>query len=189
MNAEEALQRLKEGNQRYVAGAPTTTAQGDSDRKPLTGGQSPYAIILSCADSRVVPELAFDTGLGEIFIIRVAGNVANVSSIASIEYAVANLGTKLIVVMGHESCGAVGAAVAGGDAGPNLNQLVGYISPSVKKLGADAPLDRIIKDNANNSANTLTAESKIIADAVESGGVKILTAYYSLDSGQVEFGV
>lgn len=189
MNAEEALNRLKEGNQRYVANSPVTGTQGNESRQELTGGQSPYAIILSCADSRVVPELTFDTGLGEIFIIRVAGNVANVSSIASIEYAIANLGSKLIVVMGHESCGAVGAAVAGGDAGPNLNQLVGYITPSVKKLGADAPLDRIVKDNANNSAQTLLDQSKIIADAVESEGVKIVTAYYSLASGGVDFGV
>ena len=189
MNAEQALNRLKEGNVRYVSNSPSTAIQGTEARQKLTGGQSPYAIILSCADSRVVPELVFDTGLGEIFIIRVAGNVANVSSIASIEYAVANLGTKLIVVMGHESCGAVGAAVAGGDAGPNLNQLVGYIAPSVKKLGADAPLERIIKDNANNSAKTLLDQSEIIANAVNSGEVKIITAYKNLSTGEVEFGV
>jgi carbonic anhydrase len=189
MNAEKALKRLQEGNQRYVANSPSTAIQGTDARQELTGGQSPFAIILSCADSRVVPELAFDAGLGEIFTIRVAGNVANVSSIASVEYAVANLGTKLIIVMGHESCGAVGAAVAGGDAGPNLNQLLGYIAPSVKKLGADAPLDRIVKDNANTSAQTLVDQSEIIANAVESGGVKIVSAYYSLSSGAVEFGV
>ena len=189
MNAEQALNRLQEGNKRYVANNPTTATQGTDVRQKLTGGQSPYAIILSCSDSRVVPELAFDAGLGEVFIIRVAGNVANVSSIASIEYAVANLGSKLIVVMGHESCGAVGAAVAGGDAGPNLNQLVGYITPSVKKLGADAPFDRIVKDNANNAAKTLVDQSEIIANAVKTGGVKIVTAYKNLASGEVEFGV
>lgn len=189
MNAQEALNRLKEGNSRFVSGSPSTAVQGDDARAALTSGQSPYAIILSCADSRVVPEQAFDTGLGEIFIIRVAGNVANTSSIASIEYAVANLGTKLIVVMGHQSCGAVGAAVAGGDAGPNLNKLVSYITPSVEKLGADANIDDIIKDNANHSAATLMNNSQIIADAVDSGAVKIVSAYYSLATGGVEFEV
>ena len=189
MNSQEALNRLTEGNNRFVNGTPTTIVQGDAERGALTGGQSPYAIILSCADSRVVPEQAFDTGLGEVFIIRVAGNVANTSSIASIEYAVANLGTKLIVVMGHESCGAVGAAIAGGDAGPNLNKLVSYITPTVEKLGTEADVDTIIKENANHSAATLMSNSKIIADAVNSGDVKIVSAYYSLATGAVEFNV
>lgn len=189
MNAQDALTRLKEGNSRFVNNSPTTEVQGDDAREALTGGQSPYAIILSCADSRVVPEQAFDTGLGEIFIIRVAGNVANTSSIASIEYAVANLGTKLIVVMGHQSCGAVGAAIAGGDNGPNLNKLVSYILPAVDKLGAEANMDDIIKENANVSAATLMNSSKIIDDAVNSGGVEIVSAYYSLQTGEVDFDV
>ena len=189
MNASEALNRLKEGNERFVGASPSTPAQGDSERGALTGGQSPYAIILSCADSRVVPELAFDTGLGEIFIIRVAGNVANTSSIASIEYAVAHLGTKLIVTMGHQSCGAVAAAIQGGDNGFNLNQLVSYIKPSVDKLGADADADAIIKENANESARTLVGRSDIIKNAVESDDVQIVSAYYHLDSGKVDFEV
>ena len=189
MDANEALNKLKEGNNRYVNGNPTTSAQANEQRAALTKGQSPFAIILSCADSRVVPELAFDTGLGEIFIIRVAGNVANTSSIASIEYAVAHLGTKLVVAMGHQSCGAVGAAVAGGDAGPNLNKLLSYIQPSVTKLGDDGDLDAIIKDNANNSVATLMSSSQIISDAVAKDGVEIVSAYYSLETGVVEFGV
>ena len=189
MNSTEALNRLKEGNTRFVNANPSTPAQGDAARSTLTTGQSPYAIVLSCADSRVVPELAFDTGLGEIFIIRVAGNVANTSSIASIEYAVAHLGTKLIVCMGHQSCGAVGAAIQGGDNGFNLNQLVSYIKPSVDKLGTDAPVDEIIKENANNSAQTLLDRSEIIKNAVASEGVQIVSAYYHLDSGKVDFEV
>ncbi len=189
MNSTQALDRLKDGNNRFITATPNTPVQGSNERAALTGGQSPFAIILSCADSRVVPETIFDTGLGEIFIIRVAGNVANTSSIASIEYAVAHLGSKLIVTMGHQSCGAVGAAVAGGDNGPNLNKLVSYITPSVDKLGSDAPLDAIIKANANNSAETLINSSTIIGDAVKSGDVKIVSAYYNLDSGKVEFDV
>lgn len=187
MNSSEALQRLKDGNARFVSGAPSTAVQDSGVRAGLTGGQSPYAIILSCADSRVVPEQAFDTGLGEIFIIRVAGNVANTSSIASIEYAVAHLGSKLIVVMGHESCGAVTAAAQGGDNGPNINKLVSYIQPAVEKIGADGELDTIIKENAKVSAADLLSKSTIISDAVASGEVKIVPAYYSLSTGEVHF--
>lgn len=189
MNASEALNRLKEGNERFVGGSPTTPPTSDSTKQESTKGQAPYAIILSCADSRVSPELTFDTGIGEIFILRVAGNVANTSTIASIEYAVAHLGTKLIVVMGHESCGAVGAAVAGGDNGPNLNKLVSYIQPAVDKLGSGAELADIVKDNANNSANTLVESSEIISNAVKNESVEIVSAYYKLGNGQVEFDV
>jgi carbonic anhydrase len=187
MNSQEALSRLKEGNSRFVSGNRNTSAVSSNDLQGLTGGQSHYDIILSCADSRVAPELTFDTGIGEIFIIRVAGNVANPSSMASIEYAVAHLGTKLIVVMGHQSCGAVGAAIAGGDNGPNLNTLVSYITPSVEKLGKDAPIDDIINANASHSASELMAKSDIISNAVNNDGVKIVTAYYHLDNGAVDF--
>ncbi len=187
MNWEDALSRLKSGNENFTTDQLEGKQQNAERRDVLSGGQSPYAIILSCADSRVVPELAFDTGLGELFVIRVAGNVANTSTIASIEYAIANLGTKLIVVMGHQSCGAVGAAVQGGDAGPNLNRLVSYITPSVEKLGSDANLTDIIRDNADNSAKTLVEKSQIITNAIEENGVKVITAYYHLDSGRVDF--
>ena len=138
MNWEEALEKLRIGNDHFVNDKLDRKLQNSQRRHELTDGQYPDAIILSCADSRVVPELAFDTGLGELFVVRVAGNVANASSIASIEYAVANLGTKLIVVIGHESCGAVVAAIKGGDNGPNLNTLLGYVQPSIEKLGAGA---------------------------------------------------
>ncbi len=187
MNWEDSLSRLKTGNKNYVLDKLEGKFQDSERRGGLTNGQSPYAIILSCADSRVVPELMFDTGLGEIFVIRVAGNVANTSTIASIEYAIAHLGTKLIVVMGHQSCGAVAAAVEGGDAGPNLNRLISYIQPSVNQLGTDADLADIVKDNAKNSASTIKEKSQIISDAMDQNGAKIITAYYHLDSGQVDF--
>lgn len=187
MNAQEALERLKSGNERFVNGTSNTPVQDNSFRRKLVEGQAPYAIILSCADSRVAPELAFDTGVGEIFVLRVAGNVANPSTIASIEYAVAHLGTKLIVVMGHQSCGAVGAAVQGGDNGPNLNKLVSYITPAVEALGKEAPLADIVHKNAENSAETLVSQSSIIGNAVTSDGVEIVTAYYSLETGGVSF--
>ena len=119
-SAESVIERLKAGNARFVEDKLDGQLQDSKRREGLTGGQEPYAIILSCADSRVVPELAFDVGLGEIFVVRVAGNVANTSSIASIEYAVAHIGSPVLIVLGHQACGAVTAAIGGGDNGLSL---------------------------------------------------------------------
>ena len=149
LSAEKALEKLKAGNKNFVSDKLNGHLQDSSRRKSLTGGQNPYAIILSCADSRVVPELTFDTGLGEIFVIRVAGNVANTSTTASIEYAVAHLGVNLIVVLGHESCGAVTAAVAGGDNGYNLNHLLAHISPAIA-ASRKKDVNSVVKKNAKN---------------------------------------
>lgn len=187
MTIQETIERLKVGNERFVADVLDGKLQDSSRRENLTGGQEPYAIILSCADSRVVPELAFDTGLGELFVVRVAGNVANSSSIASVEYAVAHCGSKVIVVLGHQSCGAVTAAVAGGDNGYNINHLLSHITPAIHACGADASINDVVKKNADLTAKELTSRSKIIGDAVASGNVKIVPAYYNLDSGQVDF--
>ena len=181
------MDRLKAGNARFVKDSLDGKLQDSNRRSSLTGGQQPYAIILSCADSRVVPELAFDTGLGELFVIRVAGNIANNSTIASIEYAVAHLGTPVIVVMGHQSCGAVTAAVAGGDNGHHLNHLVAHLVPAVNAAGSDADINTVVKKNAELTATDLKNRSAIIRDAVESGKVKIVPAYYRLDDGAVEW--
>lgn len=186
MTGKEALQRLQEGNERFVADKLDGKLNDSSRRNDLTGGQSPYAIVLSCADSRVVPELAFDTGLGEIFVIRVAGNVANTESIASIEYAVAHLGTKLIMVLGHQSCGAVTAAISGGNNGYNLNILLSQIAPAIADAGDGAEVNTVVKKNAENVAADLSSRSSIIADAVANGGLEIVPAYYNLDSGKVD---
>jgi len=182
---EEALNRLKRGNENFVNDKLDGELNDSSRRQVLESGQSPYAIILSCADSRVVPELSFDTGLGEVFVIRVAGNVANVSSIASIEYAVAHLGVNLIVVLGHESCGAVTAAIAGGDNGNNLNTLLGYIKPAIDQTPSKK-LDEVIKCNAGVSAEKMVQDSAILSEAVKSG-LKIIPGYYNLGSGKVDF--
>lgn len=187
MTPNEVLQRLKDGNVRFENDQLEGSLQNGTRRKELTGGQKPYAIILSCADSRVVPELAFDTGLGELFVIRVAGNVANSSSIASIEYAVAHLGTTLIVVLGHQSCGAVTAAVSGGDNGYNLNHLLSHITPAIAASDEGASVNDVVKKNAEMTAKELASRSAIIGDAVANGGVQIVPAYYNLDSGKVEF--
>lgn len=187
MTSKEALQRLKEGNQRFVTDKLEHKLEDTARRADLTSGQQPHTIVLSCADSRVVPELAFDMGLGEIFVLRVAGNVANTSTIASIEYAVAHLGSSLIVVLGHQSCGAVTAAVNGGDNGYNLNHLLAHISPAIATSGDGAAVNDVVKKNAQLNAKELVERSSIIGGAVKGGKVEITSAYYNLDSGKVDF--
>jgi carbonic anhydrase len=184
---EESLSRLKEGNVRFTEDKLDGKLQNSSRRQELKDGQQPYAIVLSCADSRVVPELTFDTGLGELFVIRVAGNVANAESIASIEYAVAHLGVNLILVLGHESCGAVTAAIAGGDNGHNLNLLLAHIQPAISATdGAD--VNTVVKKNAELTAGDLTDRSKILREAVETEKrLKIISGYYNLKSGTVDY--
>ncbi|MEQ9423650.1 MAG: carbonic anhydrase [Cyclobacteriaceae bacterium] len=186
MTAQEVIQRLKEGNARFKTDSLEHKLQDQPRRDELKDGQKPWAIILSCADSRVAPELTFDTGLGELFICRVAGNIANTSSIASIEYAVAHLGTPVIVVLGHESCGAVGAAMAGGDNGYNLNHLLAHVTPALAAAGDGASTEKVVKENAKLNAEELKTRSSIISGAVSAGKVKIVSAYYKLD-GEVEF--
>ena len=187
MSVENTIQRLKDGNARFVEDKLDGKLQNSTRRDELTSGQAPFAVILSCADSRVVPELAFDAGLGELFVVRVAGNIANKSSMASIEYCVAHCGSKLVVVLGHQSCGAVTAAVSGGDNGPNLNHLLEHIQPAVSASGADASIEAVVKKNASMTVDNLIANSAILKDAVENGGVQIVPAYYNLDSGKVDF--
>ncbi len=187
MKPEEVIQRLKDGNARFTSDTMKRELQDAARRKDLTSGQDPWAIVLSCADSRVAPELTFDTGLGELFVCRVAGNVANTSSIASIEYAVANLKTPVIVVLGHESCGAVGAALAGGDNGYNLNHLLAHIVPAMAASGDGADVATVVKKNAELNAEALVSRSSIIKDAVSSGALKIVSAYYNLETGAVDF--
>lgn len=187
MKADKVLERLKEGNKRFTKDNLEAKLQDKSRRKDLTGGQEPYAIILSCADSRVVPELAFDAGLGELFVVRVAGNIANSSSIASIEYAVAHLKTPVIVVLGHENCGAVTAAMNGGDNGYNLNHLVSHITPAISASRKGAPVNTVVKKNAKLNAEELSARSAIIKKAVDSGKLQVVPAYYNLGTGKVNF--
>ena len=187
MTIQEVIGRLEAGNKNFVNDKLDGKLQNSSRRSSLTAGQEPYAIILSCADSRVVPELAFDAGLGELFVIRVAGNVANNSSIASIEYAVAHLGTTVIVVLGHESCGAVTAAIGGGDNGHNLNHLLSHITPAIAASEKGAAVNDVVKKNAELTGTELKNRSAIIRDAVESGKVKIVPAFYNLGSGAVDW--
>lgn len=181
VSATDALSRLKKGNELYVSDSSHVDGT-NSIRETLVNGQSPYAIVLSCADSRVIPESIFNANPGELFVVRVAGNIANTSSIASIEYAVAHLRTQLIVVLGHESCGAVTAALAGGDNGYNLNHLCAHIAPAVAK-SQSSEVNDVVKTNAKLNAEDLKSRSQIISNS----GVEIVPAYYHLSSGAVDF--
>ena len=187
MTAESILIRLQKGNKNFVEDNLQRNIQTMSNRKSLVKGQSPHTIVLNCSDSRVVPELIFDAGLGELFVVRVAGNVANTCSIASIEYAVAHLKSIVLIVLGHESCGAIKAAVDGGDCGHNLNHLLGHISPAINASEKNASVTDITKKNAQLTTQELMNQSSIIKDAVELGNLKIVSAYYHLSTGKVDF--
>lgn len=186
MTKQDVITRLVEGNRRFVADQLQNEHRDNVRRAELIEGQKPYAIVLSCADSRVVPELVFDAGLGELFVVRVAGNVANNSSIASIEYAVAHLGSQVIVVLGHQNCGAVTAAIEGGDNGHNLNHLLSHIVPALAASPTGASVNDVVKTNAQLTATEMLSRSSIIRKAYESDRLSIVPAYYHLDSGEVE---
>ena len=181
--AKEALDKIKVGNEQYVEDKEHVGTD-KKIRESLITGQDPYAIVLSCADSRVVPESIFDANAGELFVLRVAGNIANTSTIASIEYAVAHLGTKLIIVLGHESCGAVTAALAGGDNGYNLNHLCSHIVPAIA-ASESSEVNDVVRMNAKITCKDLVSRSEIIANAVNNG-LEIVSAFYNLSNGKVD---
>lgn len=185
---QEALEKLKEGNKHFVSDKLDGKLQNSSRRNELISGQHPSAIILSCSDSRVVPEFAFDTGLGELFVIRIAGNVATITVLASIEYAVANLDVKLIVVMGHESCGAITVALEDheGEEEKNFRHLFRYLAPAMRAV-KEKTINNIVKKNAELTGFSIYKNSRIIQKAVDDQQVKIISAYYHLDSGKVDF--
>jgi carbonic anhydrase len=187
MKTDQVLKRLSEGNARFVSDRLRGDLQITIKRESLIDVQEPYAIVLSCADSRVVPELIFDAGLGELFVVGVAGNVASRSSFASIEFAVTHLKTKLIIVMGHQNCGAVTAAINGADNGPYINQLLSLINPAIAASPKLASVNDVAKKNAELTAEVLKNKSKIIKNVVDKNEVKIVSAYYNLDSGKVDF--
>ena len=186
MSIESNLDRLKIGNTNYVNDNLNNDLQDSSRRKDVVGGQNPFAVVLTCSDSRIVPELIFDTGIGELFVIRVAGNVANPSSIASVEYAITHLNVQLIVVLGHQNCGAVTAALAGGDNGKNIDHLFSFIQPAIS-ISDSKKVDDVSHLHAKLTAKTLIDDSNIIKKALDSDSLKIVPAYYNLNSGQVDF--
>lgn len=194
VSAEVALRYLVNGNKRFTGKHFRSDGVSASDLTKLSSGQKPHTIVLSCSDSRVPPEVVFDQKLGEIFVVRTAGQALDSSAIASIEYAVSHLGSNLIVVMGHESCGAVKAALStlsGGDAGsPSLNKLVGDIHPRLQKFSRIPASSGVVTEswaNVEGVAQDLAGRSEIIQKALESGELHIEKALYHLGSGQVDW--
>jgi carbonic anhydrase len=205
VSPDEALQKLMDGNTRYVENKLTTCSKSDTaSRTALATSQKPYAIILSCSDSRVPPELVFDKGLGEIFVVRVAGNVPDPVVLGSIEYAAEHLGSPLIMVLGHERCGAVKATVdaKGKSTGSrNIDAIVKTVAGSVKAAARECEackgdtkcaehktgefVECLVAANAKHVAATLTKQSKILKHLAEENKIKIVAAKYDLDDGLV----
>ena len=188
----DAMQRLRAGNERFVDQKQASDHRDASRRMELAGGQHPFAVVLGCADSRVPPELVFDQGLGDLFVIRVAGEVAPPEVIGSVEYAVEHLGCRTIIVLGHEKCGAVEAALNAAD-GPaphgNVGALIKEILPSIEKIDRHSPdaLDAAVRANARGCAGRLVAGSQMLAQLAGKGEVVITPARYDLETGRVEF--
>ncbi|MEN8076520.1 carbonic anhydrase [Clostridioides difficile] len=185
-SAEDALQMLKDGNERFVTDASILRNVNQERREDLKDGQNPYAVIVSCSDSRVTPTTIFNAGLGEIFDVRIAGNVVDDDALGSIEYAVEHLNTPLIVVMGHQSCGAVTATynevVKGEKATGNMESFVEKITPSVNK---DGTVDEAIHNNIDSVVKEVSEDDAIKA-LIDQGKVKVIGAYYDL-GGKVTF--
>jgi len=205
LSPDEALQKLMDGNKHYVENKLTNTAICDTaTRTSLAKSQKPFAIILSCSDSRVPPEIIFDKGLGEVFVVRVAGNIPDPVVLGSIEYAAEHLGSPLVMVLGHERCGAVTATVdaKGKSTGSaNIDAIVKVIEPNVKHASKDCDackvdkkcaetkksefVECVIDANAKTVAANLTKKSKLLKHLVAEKKIKIVAAKYDLDDGVV----
>jgi carbonic anhydrase len=200
MSARDALERLREGNRRFVsddrAGDALTNAKR---RQALAAGQEPFAIVLGCSDSRVPAEIVFDQGLGDLFVIRVAGNIVAPSQIGSVEFAAERSGTRLVIVLGHSRCGAVLATLEqlgrrSEDQSRNLRSIVDRIRPAVEPLlrtelrrDPDALVREAVRANVRTSADHLRHGSEILEQLIQKDGLQVIGAEYSLDSGIVEF--
>jgi carbonic anhydrase len=198
MDPVEALERLRAGNARFVANEPSREFS-DVERARLASGQEPFAVILGCSDSRVPTEVVFDQGLGDLFVIRVAGNIVAPSQIGSIEFAAQKFATRLVVVLGHTHCGAVEATIdelqqPAEKQSRNIAAIVGRIQPSVMDLlergdvtDRDDLMRRAVRENVRYSTNALRHGSEIIEELIVKGDLLIVGAEYSLDTGVVEF--
>jgi carbonic anhydrase len=184
LSPDTALQRLIDGNKRFAEGRMTSSGE---DLKVLRAKtvdkQEPYAAVLSCADSRVPVELIFDQSIGQVFVTRVAGNIATTETIASLEYGVAVLGTKAIIVLGHADCGAVKATIEAKAEPGQISALYPYIRPAVNQAGAN--LEAAVKANASIQAALLRQSSPVLADQIKQNQLKIVAGYYDLVSGKV----
>jgi carbonic anhydrase len=200
LNAVESLTRLREGNRRFVAGESLNAALPNSARREaLVAGQEPFAIILGCSDSRVPAELVFDQSFGDLFVIRVAGNIVAPSQVGSVEFAASRYGTRLVVVMGHSQCGAVLATLEELQGGPtnqsrNLRSIVDRVRPSVETLlsgkrhqSADDLVRDAVRANVRVSVNHLRHGSELLEKLIQETGLLVVGAEYSLETGVVDF--
>jgi len=200
ITASEALERLREGNGRFVRNARDSSALvGDARRAQLVDGQEPFAIVLGCSDSRVPAELVFDQGFGDLFVIRVAGNIVAPSQVGSVEFAAARFGTPLVVVLGHTRCGAIVATLeAFGQPMPgsfrNLRSIVDRVRPSVEPLlktelahEPDRLMAAAVRANIRVSAEHLRSGSEILEGLIREGRLAVVGAEYSLETGHVDF--
>jgi carbonic anhydrase len=192
LTPDEALARLKKGNDRYIDGV-MKRHDFNSEREALAGGQNPFAGILSCADSRIAPEYAFDSGRGDLFVVRVAGNFVDRDGLASFEYAVKFLGTPLLVVLGHDKCGAVDAAIKtvkdGVELPGHLPHLVENIRPSVKKALSEPGdlLANAIRENVLYNVQELKTATPILSQYVDEKKVRVVGGIYKLKDGSIEW--
>lgn len=194
MTPDEALARLKAGNDRYIAAPQACALELNSRRPAVAQKQSPWATIVACADSRVPPELVFGgLGLGELFVARNAGNLVDTATMGTIEYGALHLGSPLIVVLGHERCGAVAAAV---DVAKNntrhpgsIGRMIQPIVPIARALRSAAGdhVDNTVRESARRTAARITKESEVVAELVKAGKIKVVAARYDLDDGKIEF--
>ena len=190
VNADEALQILQAGNERFVGGKlnSVTPDEVSQRRAELAKGQKPFAVVVCCSDSRVGPEIVFDQELGNIFVVRSAGQVLDAAGIGSIEYAVAHLGSGLVIVLGHEHCGAVAAAVADAKEPGHIADIIKAIHPAVEKtrgMKGDA-VDNAVRANVQDIAAHLKKTGPILSERVKAGRLKIIGGVLSLNSGKVD---
>ena len=188
-DGEKLWAELMEGNQRFVSGQ-TRSRESVLLRHTLAQGQHPGVIVLACSDSRVAPELLFDQNLGDLFVVRAAGNIADPIEVGSIEYAVEHLGSSLLVVLGHEKCGAVTAACSGEKMPTSsLQAIVDKINPAVAQAKTyakpDGLLDAAIRENVHQSARDVLANSEVLRHAQDEGKLAVIESVYKLDSGEV----
>lgn len=198
--AFEALARLRLGNQRFVSEVRSTDSRaGESRRREVADGQNPFAIVLGCSDSRVPAEIVFDQGLGDLFVIRVAGNIVAPSQVESVEFAAERFGTRLVVVLGHSRCGAILATLeqlerSAQDQARNLRSIVDRVRPSVEALldtelryQPEALVHHAVRANIRVSASHLRHGSELLERLIEQDGLLVVGAEYSLETGLVEF--
>lgn len=181
------LERLIQGNERYVNSKTVCHEDWTAKRAALVESQKPFAVIVACSDSRVPPEIVFDQSLGDLFIVRVAGNVVDDFAMGSVEYGVSVLGANLVVVLGHSNCGAVDAALKGLKFDNHIQEVLNEIRPAVKKFQGGTELEQAIKANVKSVVAMLKSSKQVLAELVEKGNLSLIGGYYDLATGKVEF--